>query len=555
MNDPLLQKVIEFLIVPESILSVIFLGLFGLCFLYGFYEIFRCRQLLVEQKKTAAEKYKAECGKINEKQFMARIKADIEAREVKIDSTSNLFLMIGILGTFIGLGVAIHGASDLLNSEKIDLMQLNAVLSVIAFKFQTSVWGTLFSIIFMKFFAEPYMTSRQRLLGEIEEAVYADAVNFHKAFESGMQGLKDAQFSQLDDLHKALVGDANLHETSMKQTLTEQIGQLVAQQDDLHKTLVGDADRHAESTKQMITEQISQLVAQQDDLHKALVGDADRHAESTKQVLTEQISQLVARQEAMHQALLGDVGSNATSVKQTLAEQIDQQRRYMEEVLARQSDLNEQFSTQQMSMWDELRQNDQDNGQTLIETVASQIEQQRTHMAQLIDRQNRLNEVLLGSVEDTTKKNAQEIREGFVQQMEQYREFSSALAKEQQETQKALEMSLASLSDNLDRTSETNENSLAELRRALDILQQAIDTNSRVLNDIVIKFYDKQKALDALRRKEILGIADTFTELLQQEGKKTAPWRRDIDTQSKDGIQSENEAVATQSTAEPSVKG
>ena len=203
--DNLLLKVLEFLFIPESVLSWIFLAIFVLCFFYGFKKLKDCKEKLYDFRDNGAAQYQNEKYRLNQKQFMTRFASGLAALEVKVIDLPNMFVSIGILGTFIGLGVAIHGAADLLNADKVDLNQLNAVLNVIAFKFQTSVWGTIFSLIFQKFLAEPYFIEKQNILGEVEVAIYEDAVNLSTAMEwqlAELQGMHAAQGVINDGLGK-----------------------------------------------------------------------------------------------------------------------------------------------------------------------------------------------------------------------------------------------------------------------------------------------------------------------------------------------------------------
>jgi len=795
MNN-LLLKVLEFFFIPESVLSVLFLLAFAGCFVYGYLKLKDCRLALEQFRLEAPDKFALERGRMNQKQFMLHFTTGLSAKEIRVADLGNVFLMIGILGTFLGLGVAIHGASDLLNSEKVDLMQLNAVLNVIAFKFQTSVWGTCFSLIYQKFFAEPYYIKRQQVLGEVESKIYADAVSAEAAMNSQLDELramreeqgsaKDAlihmgaaqneegakrmqefsglaeklvreqeQFNEavlggvtdanrtsamslaqnveeqrrclqelvdkqgtlnadlvrqqealfgdfskgnaatlaenldeqrrcLEELvakqeetnqtlasqQQALFGDFSAtnenHATTMAQNLAEQrkcieeliekqtesnrvlaeqqkaifgdisaankgntatlseslrnqqtyIEQLVEKQNELNKgfaeqqkALFGDLTKAGKGNAVAITQSLAEqravlgeLIEKQNTLNqeiaaqqKVLFGDMAEANEKSAQTLTQSIAEqkrymqdLVDKQNELNnnfaeqqKALFGDVmQSNADSAKSfttSLTQQLEQQRSYMEEMLEKQGDLNEQFANQQMAMWNEAEESSRNSAQALITNMSAQLDQQRDfmqqlmdkqselndelakqqralwgdaaeahekkskslvteianqlsgqreHMEQLVAQQNRLNEVLLGDLQKTGEQNANAVRTGFVQQMEQYKQFSEALAAEQRQTQKSLEKKLEELSINLSSTSETNNDNIAELRRAIDILQEAIDNNSKVLDDIVKNFYEKQKDLDALRRKEIMGIADTFSTLLHQESSTTAPWRQ-----------------------------
>ena len=199
--DDLMLKVFNFLVIPESSLSIVFFVLFALCFLYGVLKVVDCKHSLQDFHDNGLANYQQEMYRLNQRQFMNKFIAALSAKEVKVTDLPNIFVSIGILGTFLGLGVAIHGAADLLNADKVDLMQLNSVLSVIAFKFQTSVWGTCFSLIFQKFVLEPYFVHKQEQLGEVETAIYADAVNQSTAMQW--------QLAELQGMHAALANESD----------------------------------------------------------------------------------------------------------------------------------------------------------------------------------------------------------------------------------------------------------------------------------------------------------------------------------------------------------
>ena len=170
--DNLMSKVFLFLVRPESELSVAFLCIFAVLFIIGLYYIYSNVISIKAFNESAIEGYNTLRNNYTPDTFISSYEDKLNIKEYKIESLSNVFVSIGILGTFIGLGIAIQGATSLLSTDKVDLAQLNAVLSVIAFKFQTSVWGTLFSIIFQKVCYEPYFSWRQGIISEVKGKLY-----------------------------------------------------------------------------------------------------------------------------------------------------------------------------------------------------------------------------------------------------------------------------------------------------------------------------------------------------------------------------------------------
>lgn len=191
--DNLLQKVLVFLTKPESELSIAFLAIFFVCFIYGLYQVISCYRKLSNFAKNAPTEYEKVKEKYTPNIFIQKFEHVIEAKEIKFEDMPNVFVSIGILGTFLGLGVAIQGAAALLNTDKVDLTQLNSVLSVIAFKFQTSVWGTCFSLIFQKLIIENYFVGKRRLIGKTTEELYENEISTRTTLERQLAELRDMQ--------------------------------------------------------------------------------------------------------------------------------------------------------------------------------------------------------------------------------------------------------------------------------------------------------------------------------------------------------------------------
>lgn len=196
-----MPKVIEFITVPESSLSFVFLIIFTIIFIYGIYRIRKDKAVVENTIDSIIDEYHGNHSKYDAEVFFERKADKIKINDGYIDDLPNLFVSIGILGTFIGLGIAIQGAAELLNDETVDLHQLNAVLGIIAFKFQTSVWGTIFSIIFREGFLESYFIKRQNMLADLRE----NLLNIEK---ETTRTLLSKQLSGIDDM-KAILSDFN----------------------------------------------------------------------------------------------------------------------------------------------------------------------------------------------------------------------------------------------------------------------------------------------------------------------------------------------------------
>ena len=202
--DNLLLKTIEFFFIPEAALSVIFLIVFIAIFLLGIKWRRYCRSVLSQLKENAVRDYGEIQNKLSPQMFLQTRLAVLTDEESRIGELPNVFVSVGILATFLGLGVAIQGAADLLHEATVDLMNLIDVLGVIAFKFQTSIWGVCFSLIFQRFFVDSYFSQRQDVIDELTAALYAIGGDDTRALLAAQNEMLGTQFSMQQKLQTAL---------------------------------------------------------------------------------------------------------------------------------------------------------------------------------------------------------------------------------------------------------------------------------------------------------------------------------------------------------------
>ena len=202
--DNLLLKTIEFFFIPEAALSVIFLIVFIAIFLLGIKWRRYCRSVLSQLKENAVHDYGEIQNKLSPQMFLQTRLAVLTDEESRIGELPNVFVSVGILATFLGLGVAIQGAADLLHEDTVDLMKLIDVLGVIAFKFQTSIWGVCFSLIFQRFFVDSYFSQRQDVIDELTAALYAIEGDDTRALLAAQNEMLGTQFSMQQKLQTAL---------------------------------------------------------------------------------------------------------------------------------------------------------------------------------------------------------------------------------------------------------------------------------------------------------------------------------------------------------------
>lgn len=172
MDSMTLKQTMDFLLVPEATLSMVFLVIFAVLFAFGIWLYVKCIGELKELKANAEALYEPVSNKLSPENFLRSALDKISASEGIMEGIPDAFVSIGILATFIGLGVAIQSAADLLSTDTVEIERLIDLLGIIAFKFQTSVWGILFSLIFRRFIVERYFSYRQEIIDEVRERLY-----------------------------------------------------------------------------------------------------------------------------------------------------------------------------------------------------------------------------------------------------------------------------------------------------------------------------------------------------------------------------------------------
>ncbi len=165
--DEQLSQVFNFLFVPEAFLSVVFLVIFIILLFFGIYVCWSARKKLNIIKDTAIDHYEETSNKMTPETYLKKELDSLSAREGVLEGIPDVFVSVGITATFIGLGVAIQEAVGLLTSEKFEMEQMIGLLGIIAFKFQTSVWGIAFSLVFRRFGVELYFIYRQKVIDTI----------------------------------------------------------------------------------------------------------------------------------------------------------------------------------------------------------------------------------------------------------------------------------------------------------------------------------------------------------------------------------------------------
>ena len=205
------SQIIDFLFGREP-LSLVFISLMLALFVFGAWFARRKMRTFQEQLQTLSDAYKQGVDgvsqKINPKEY---IELNLDERHTSsfIETIPGVLVSLGILGTFIGLGVAIHEASGTMGGqfESVESMKqlqqsLNSLLTAVAAKFQVSAWGIILSITFtfsvQRRFEEALENSieqsSQQLLGyyvsvadAISQTAQLESLNLQEGIVVGLQ--------------------------------------------------------------------------------------------------------------------------------------------------------------------------------------------------------------------------------------------------------------------------------------------------------------------------------------------------------------------------------
>lgn len=240
------MSVAQFLFGLEG-LSVYFVSIMALLFFFGAgYAILTVNKFTKQigvLKSQYAEKNNKYATRLTPTEFF-QLHLDEGHASHLLSAIPGFLVSIGILGTFIGLGIAVGEASGAMSSnldtvESMTEMQnaLNGLLTAISFKFQASAWGILSSLIFS---ATVQVWFGSKLEDLIEEAS-RDVMEYYKtpaaAIASELAGMEDAMVKALSNLGPQLgtvLKDAiTVLEANISQPMKEMNAQIVKLDDSL----------------------------------------------------------------------------------------------------------------------------------------------------------------------------------------------------------------------------------------------------------------------------------------------------------------------------------
>ena len=131
--------------------------------------------------------------------------------------------------------------------------------------------------------------------------------------------------------------------------------------------------------------------------------------------------------------------ANATSAQNLMsnvAEQLTTQKEQIEALLKEQEKVNIQLAEQQETMLKNADKAQTEKAQIIMKNMQEQLNLQKEHIGKMLDQQSSLNKVLLGDMQDASANHATSMREGVLQQMEQYKKYADELANKQLKEQK-----------------------------------------------------------------------------------------------------------------------
>lgn len=280
--ENLVSKTLKFFFVPEAALAVLFLLVFVVLFGVGMYWARNCRKVIEHLRDNAETEYENVRAKMSPDLFIKKYLNKISSTESKLEGVPEAFVSIGIVATFLGLGVAIQGSAELLENEKLELAKLTAVLGVIAFKFQTSVWGICFSLIFRSTIVDRYFDFRQETIDYVNDLLYTIE---RDSIRTLLEKQNDFFIEQQDWRVKAESERAELlinqHKTSLSEN-RQLVASLFEMLTEYHEDNLRESQRISKLMAEKFDESIEQLKFLANHLN-TFIKTAKTFTESTKQ--------------------------------------------------------------------------------------------------------------------------------------------------------------------------------------------------------------------------------------------------------------------------------
>ncbi|WPA90980.1 hypothetical protein QS795_010825 [Providencia zhijiangensis] len=183
--------------------------------------------------------------------------------EKMIDVMPGILLIIGLLGTFLGLGIALNKASDILidaNSAGMDdaMANLMGMMEGLGTKFKTSTWGII-AFLLLKSWSAFKGYDEKRLHWCVQKISHLLHESKRKAFEE-KEKVQQLFLGALEKLDSGMIREGNANRTSLS-NINDTIGALHKTLDDQNKKFQIQHDKATAQLAEIITSSNSTVSA------------------------------------------------------------------------------------------------------------------------------------------------------------------------------------------------------------------------------------------------------------------------------------------------------
>jgi hypothetical protein len=331
----LTQKVAQFLLQPED-LTWFFLPVLMAVFALGAgYAVWHGRQLrgrldAIEKEYAAGPAH----GRVAPGAYIQMCLEEDADRQM-VDSVPSMLVTIGILGTFLGLGIALQVAGGGLTSSESALASLDILLQTVAFKFQTSAWGILLSVVFQVVVVNPHHRWAERTHERAERAMLSAYLPAGEAMRVALEPV----VASLGDATREVAKTSGRMVTAMTEfqskmdASTQRLEKAMGALDGVGKRLDEAIDRMGSSVASTLKEEVARQGEQSRVQQGALLAELERvsTAVGDLQATTADVgptlhSAVSSMQTAVTEGLAAELRGVASTLKEEVAKQGEQAR-------------------------------------------------------------------------------------------------------------------------------------------------------------------------------------------------------------------------------------
>lgn len=291
---------------PESSLSWFALVILLVVFITGKVKEIKTRDKITEKLSKAKKDYLDKFSDIKPKEYI-RLNDDYDGSQHFIHSVPGVLISIGIVATFIGIGLAINKVSELISStEAADPMAMLDVLSIVAFKFQTSVYGIVLSLFFSSFVLKPHISKVQELYDKAVLNLY----EIRPSQSSLITNLENASTKLQTTIKKFSIenGESNKRLVKSIDTLNSDLKQSNESMEIHLKKMSEKIEQSINSSLKRIDESFKHLEASQGD---------------SQELLKESLEVLTSRVNSVMEGVEGSINTMNISIEEKLVTGID----------------------------------------------------------------------------------------------------------------------------------------------------------------------------------------------------------------------------------------